>query len=197
MGLNNAHVYYSVLVDERIPGKCKLTFGECVKILMHHLMQSGPDMRRYKPDHPAFVRDLENVFEYGTGRVLQSDAHGDVARRSVSGKQNATTAHLSPCELPAKKIKYNPCDHRSVPVLKKGRCRYKNFPGRNRTENKRARAYETQLHCAECSSREGKTFYLCNTVKDEELVQCHMKYHKEECDNDHEEDSDGDSDGDE
>ena len=36
-------------------------------------------MRTYRPEHPKFSRDLTNVFDFGTGRKIRTDAKGIVA----------------------------------------------------------------------------------------------------------------------
>ena len=123
-------------------------------------------MRVYKPEHPAWKRDIVNVFEYGSGRQLRSDAHGDIATSTASGKRKANTGNPSPRELPTKKIKCDPSSNHSVLLLKSGVCCYKKCPGRNRTENLRVRCWVSQHHCEECTSRDGTgKIFICVTAR--------------------------------
>ena len=41
-------------------------------------------MRLYPDEHPKNSRDLTNVFDFGTGQKIRSDAHGEVAHNGVA-----------------------------------------------------------------------------------------------------------------
>ncbi|KAL7527926.1 hypothetical protein ACHAXR_002197 [Thalassiosira sp. AJA248-18] len=73
---------YDALADEHTPDRRKMTMPQCVKFLSHDLMQRGPPMRSLLPEHPQHSRDLTNIFDYGTGRKLRTDAKGTVAQGS-------------------------------------------------------------------------------------------------------------------
>lgn len=51
-GLGNSHIMYSTLVREHTPFRRSTTMPECVKLLAHSLMQTGPSMRKRKAEHP-------------------------------------------------------------------------------------------------------------------------------------------------
>ena len=78
-GLGNAHTMYAALVKKFTPDRRALDMPGCVKILTHYLLQRGDSMRTYRPEHPKFSRDLTNVFDFGTGCKICTDAKGIVA----------------------------------------------------------------------------------------------------------------------
>ena len=84
MNFNNAFKIYGNLCKRYISNHRPLDMQEGVSELSHELMQRGETMRSYQTEHPMNSRDLTNVFDFGTGRKICTDAHGDVAQKGQS-----------------------------------------------------------------------------------------------------------------
>ena len=87
--LGNADTKYQSLCSEYTPDRRIMDMGEGVKMLAHFLMQFGEPMRKYSPEHPAHSRDLANVWDYGTGRKMRTDAKGTIAAITQRGPVTA------------------------------------------------------------------------------------------------------------
>ena len=79
MNFNNAFKIYRNLMEKYTPNRRPLRMKGGVSELANHLMQRGEPMRLQKAEHPTNSRDLTNMFDFGTGRKIRSDAHGEVA----------------------------------------------------------------------------------------------------------------------
>jgi hypothetical protein len=77
--LGNSHQMYEALCKEHTPFRKRMDMDECVNMLAHYLMQMGPSMRKQLAEHPKPTRDLTNIFDFGTGRKIRSDAKGEIA----------------------------------------------------------------------------------------------------------------------
>ena len=85
MNLDNAHTMYNAMCDKYTPDSQKMGMSECVKMLAHTLMQRGALMQMRRAHHPKATPDLANVFDYGTGQKLQTDAKGTVTNTTRLG----------------------------------------------------------------------------------------------------------------
>ena len=184
-GLGNAHTMYHALCKEHTPFRRALVMEDCVNLLAHHLMQSGPSMRKRDAEHPPACRDLTNVHDFGHGRKIRSDAKGEIAPIGMHNRSGAPAPHQRLRELRVKQSKQPWRIHQSIPIEKRGKCSWGACPGIEESKaagHKRARGYNTNHCCEECSAASGKTIYLCNQVKGGKLVLCHQyfhtKYHK-------------------
>jgi hypothetical protein len=70
------------------------------------------------------------------------------------------------------------CIHQCMPVTTQGKCCWERCPGIQKSKAKRKRVYNTNYHCKECSTTLGCNIYLCHTIKNGEVVSCHVAYHK-------------------
>ena len=76
VNMNNARSIYESLMTENASDFRPLKMPEQVKELSHALMQHGVPMRSLKPEHPTFTRNIDQPFDFGTGRKQRSDAKG-------------------------------------------------------------------------------------------------------------------------
>ncbi|KAL7525349.1 hypothetical protein ACHAXR_000966, partial [Thalassiosira sp. AJA248-18] len=178
-GMGNSHTIYNSLANEHTPNRWKMKMPECVKILAHSLMQRGPPMRSQHPEHPNHSQNLANVFDYGTGRKIRTDAKGTVAQGSRGAAAIAAPQQRFR-ELRNKQKKAVWRMHQSMAYEKEGKCNWENCPGKAKEggeSRKRKRSYSTYMRCEECSARLGKNIFLCNNVKKGVPVLCHLAYH--------------------
>ncbi|KAL7527968.1 hypothetical protein ACHAXR_007787 [Thalassiosira sp. AJA248-18] len=148
--------------------------------LSHSLMQRGPPMRSLRPEQPHHIRNLVNIFDYGAGRKLRTDAKGTVAR-GIRGAAAIAAPNQRMRQLRKKQKKAVWRMHQSMACEKRGKCHWENCPGMKKESGddsrKRKRSYNTYMRCEECSAREGKNIFLCNDVKSRVPVLCHLVYH--------------------
>ncbi len=177
-GLGNAHTMYAALVKKFTPDRRALDMPGCVKILTHYLLQRGDSMRTYRPEHPKFSRDLTNVFDFGTGRKIRTDAKGIVAC-GTRGRGAVEAPQQRMRELRNKQKKSAWRIHQSMASSKRGRCCWVHCPGLTASAaNKKPRTYETSMRCEECSAMLEKNVFLCNDTKKGVPILCHQAYHK-------------------
>jgi len=131
-------------------------------------------MRLQKAEHPNNSRDLTNVFDFGTGRKIRSDAHGEVACQGR--RQTGAMLQKNKFLNGLKKAPWR--RHQSVAHSSKGRCQYVDCPGRKASKAKVPRPYDTHMRCEECSIALGKDIYICNSYKGGKLCLCHKVYHE-------------------
>ncbi|KAL7528337.1 hypothetical protein ACHAXR_002389 [Thalassiosira sp. AJA248-18] len=174
-GLGNSHTIYDALAGQYTPDCRKMTMPECVKILSHSLMQRGPPMRLQTPEHPNYSRDLTNVFDFGTGRKLRTDAFGTVAQGVRGAVIAAPNQRMRELRNKQKKAEWR--THQSMACEKKGKCQWDNCPGMKKSIAKRKRNFDTFMRCEEWSARLGKNVMLCNNVKSGVPILCHLAYH--------------------
>ena len=105
-----------------------------------------------------WLRDLTNVSEYGCGRKRRSDAKGTVSK-AVEPVPKVMKVHK---KLQDVKRKHPWRVHQSMATVRK-RCCWKDCPGRTEQDSKLP--YYTIMKCEECSIKEGRDMYFCNTVK--------------------------------
>ena len=137
-------------------------------------------MRKRDAEHPPACRDLTNVHDFGHGRKIRSDAKGEIAPIGLHHLAGAPAPQQRLRELRAKQTKHPWRVHQSCLIEKRGRCSWGACPGIDSAKakgNKRARAWQTAHYCEECSAAAGKTIYLCNDIKNGELVLCHQHFH--------------------
>ena len=144
---------------------------QCIMELAHTLMQHGPSMRTQAAEHPKHTRDLTNVSEYGCGRKRRSDAKGTVSK-AVEPAPKVMKVHK---KLQDVKRKHPWRVHQSMATNKRKRCCWKDCPGR--TEQADQNPYKTIMKCEECSIKEGRDMYFCNTAKKGKEYHCHTAYH--------------------
>ena len=179
MGLGNAHTMYSALCKKFTPNRKVQTMDQCMKILAHSLMQRGPPMRKQVPEHPAYERDLTNVFDWGTGRKIRSDTQGHMSQGVARGNSSYVLApHQRERDLKAKQKKQQWRIHQSVAGGKSGYCKWIGCPGLKQCKAKQKRSYRTYMRCEECTAQLGKEMFLCNDVKSGTAVNCHFAHHK-------------------
>ena len=80
MNMNNYYNIYKLLTQLHTPYRRKMKTPEYVKELTHALLQRGPKVCIQAGEHPKHSQDLTNVFDYGRGRGIRSDASGEVAK---------------------------------------------------------------------------------------------------------------------
>ena len=173
--LGNAHTMYSALVHEHTPGHCEMDMSECVRFLCHSLLQRGERMRRQCPEHPKPFQDLDNVFDPKTGRKMRSDAKGAIGDRVSDVLESSSTGRL--CNLESLETRAQWRSHQSVACGKKGKCCWEHCPGYKKTDRKRLRSNDTRMICEECSVREKRNVYLCNSPNSGDPILCHIAYH--------------------
>ena len=153
---------------------------ECVKLLAHSLMQTGPSMRKRAADHPVPCRSLTTIFDFGCGRKQRTDAKGEIADIATTGQGNTSAPNQRLRELRAKQKKQPWRIHQSTAGEAKGRCCWGKCPGIKRSQlagAKRSRASATNLYCEECTAMQGKPIYLCNAIRSGSVENCHYSYH--------------------
>ena len=64
-----------------------------------------------------------------------------------------------------------------------GYCQYRLCPGLNTPKKARKRPFTSVYRCYECSVKQGRNVYLCNTTKQGKAVLCHMNYHTQMAEN--------------
>ena len=170
---NNTTQMYGCICDEHTPGYRKLTTREGMKQTAHAWRQRGDDMRTYRPEHPPPIcKVTDNVFDYGTGRKLCSDAFGYAA---PLGRATKVVTDLNRLCTQQKKNEWR--THQSIPHSGRGRCSFSNCPG-FRSLAKRKRGNQMFHHCEECSAVKGKPVYFCNKNNKGQRRTCHMTYHQ-------------------
>lgn len=92
--LGNSHTMYDALCKEHTPFRKRMDMNECVCILSHSLMQTGPPLRKQVAEHPKYTRDLTNVFDFGSGRRIRKDAKGEISFGSLLTNEGAP----APCQ---------------------------------------------------------------------------------------------------
>jgi hypothetical protein len=177
-GLGNAHTMYEALITEHTADRRYLDMEECVMILAHSLMQRGEPMRRQLAEHPKYSRDLESIFDYGTGRRTRTDAKGVAVAARSRGQPGRAAANQRMRELRRKQKKSKWRMHQSLAHTSRGHCCYQFCPGINESYADIPRTYRTSMRCEECSAATGKNIYLCNDAKKGKPVLCHVEYHK-------------------
>jgi hypothetical protein len=174
--LGNAHTMYEALVSTYTPDRRKMDMDECVCFLAHSLMQRGDKMRSQVPEHPNFSRDLTNVFDFGSGRKIRSNAKGTIAKGVPRGR-SIPAPNQRERQLKAKQSKEEWRVHQSLAGVCRGRCAWMNCTGL-KSDAKRKRSKLTNMRCEQCSAEKGKQIYLCNDVKNGETNNCHIAYHR-------------------
>ena len=58
-----------------------------------------------------------------------------------------------------------------------GYCQYRLCPGLNTAFKARKRPFTSVYRCYECSVKQGKSVFLCNSIKKGKAILCHMAYH--------------------
>eukprot|EP00956_Cyclotella_meneghiniana_P033550 scaffold96912_cov61-Cyclotella_meneghiniana.AAC.1 len=177
-GLGNTDTMYQALCQEHTPNRRIMDMPEGVRMLAHFLMQYGEPMRRLSPEHPAHSRDLTNVWDFGTGRKVRTDAKGFIAKVAMNGASAVPAPNQRARELREKQKKSKWRVHQSCGGEKKGRCSWDGCDGLKSAGAKRKRTAETYMYCEECSAAAGKTIYLCNVGKKDSKSVCHMAYHQ-------------------
>jgi hypothetical protein len=74
--LGNAHTMYEALVSNYSLDRRKMDMDTCVCFLAHLLMQRGDKMRTQVPEHPNYLQDLTNVFDFRPSRKIRNKANG-------------------------------------------------------------------------------------------------------------------------
>ena len=163
MNFNNSFKIYRNLTKKCTPNPRPLKMKEGVSELSYQLMQRDETMQLYPTEHPKNSRDLTNVFDFGTGRKIHSDAHGDKVACNGVAQTGAMLQRKKFLNI-LKKAPWH--RHQSVAHSRKGRCHYVDCPDKKagKADNKRARAYETCMKCKECSIALGKdVFFVIHT----------------------------------
>ena len=177
MCMGNAHTMYSALVKEHTPSRVLLKMKECVNMLAHHFMQTGPPIRKRKAQHPIPSRDLTNILDFGCGRKHRSDAKGEIADVTPRGNVGAAAPEQRLRELHAKQSKHPWRMHQSVPHEKQGRCCWKKCAGLDNVGTLRKRPSGTYMYCEECTAESGSIVYLCNAYVKGKPQNCHFMHH--------------------
>jgi len=70
--------------------------------------------------------------------------------------------------------------HQSVGAKNKvrGYCCWGKCPGLKQTNAKRTRSYKTMLICEECTAKTGLNVWLCSGQKGNDVLPCHIDYHR-------------------
>ena len=178
MNMNNAYLFYKCLHNKHNEGRRKLTMKEAIQEAAHACLQKGEAMRKRTAQHPSPHRNLMNVFDT-TFRNIRSDAKGVV----VNGGKKLLVGSIARQQSKKKRTmeknqKHYPWyHHQSTTHTFRKECRYKLCPGLNRTNNKRAKPFESPMRCEECSINENCHMHFCNTTKKGVPITCHMNFH--------------------
>ena len=78
ININNAYKVYEYLVNKHTPGRCYYDLKEAIDEAAHALLQRVDSMRLQKVEHPVHVRNLETMWDKGSGKRMQTDAQGAV-----------------------------------------------------------------------------------------------------------------------
>ena len=181
MTLNNAYKIYRWLLAKYKSGRRVYSMGEAVEEAAHAFLQRGDSMRKQKPEHPVPVPSLARVHDTGVGRKKRSDAKGTLPGH---GRQQDTqpASYLAPLR---KKQKTNPWrTHQSFACEKTpGYCAYHGCPNRvlTKSKGKKIQGHYTRMRCEECSAEKGRDVYFCNDFRKGKVVNCHLRWHKENC----------------
>ena len=144
---------------------------EGIKEMTHALAQQGSPMRKYRAEHPVWLRPMSSVFSWIVGRKIRKDAQGVITGKGTV-KPKVTKALWN---LRNKQKKSPWRTHQSVAGEKQGWCCYENCPSIKNSAT--GRPYKTFMRCEECSAEIGKEIYLCNNTKSGEPVLCHIAHH--------------------
>ena len=68
--------------------------------------------------------------------------------------------------------------HLPMPIATRGKSCWAKCPGIENCKGKQKRSYDTNYHCKQCSANHESNVYLCHSVKNGEVVSCHIAYHK-------------------
>eukprot|EP00956_Cyclotella_meneghiniana_P004248 scaffold5201_cov42-Cyclotella_meneghiniana.AAC.2 len=169
MCMGNAHTMYSALVKKHTPSRVLLKMKECVNMLAHHFMQTGPPIRKRKAQHPIPSRDLTNILDFGCGRKHRSDAKGEIADVTPRGNVGAAAPEQRLQELHAKQHKH-PWRH----PWRQGRCCWKKCPGLDNVGTSRKRPSGSYMYCEECNAYVKGKPQNCHFMH-----QVNVKYHAE------------------
>ncbi len=62
--------------------------------------------------------------------------------------------------------------------MARGRCCWEKCPGLKKSKEKVKQSYRTISRCKECSAKAGLNIWLCSGAKGNEVLPCHIEYHK-------------------
>jgi hypothetical protein len=101
-------------------------------------------MWKQVPEHPAYERDLTNVFDWGMGRKIRSDTQGHMSQGVACGNsRNVLAPHQRERDLKAKQKKQQWRLHQSVAGRKSGYCKWIGCPGLKQCKAKQKKSYST------------------------------------------------------
>ena len=154
-----------------------------MKELAPELLNRGPAMQiRIPGTAPTALMSPQ-------GQKTRTDAKKTFKSTSPQGRNHDQIARTSPRKrtsayMQKKRFKAIVKDqpwrtHQSVATVCKkngGYCQYHLCPGLNR-KNARKRPFTSTYRCYECSVKQGKNVFLCNSIKKGKAILCHMSYH--------------------
>ena len=175
MTMINAYRIYKALVVTRTPDRRLLSMREAIKELTFSLMQRGTLMRKREPSHPGPKVDCSRILGWVSGNKVRSNAkHHGAAEPACQEKWSAW-------RILSRMLKTQTWrTHQSVGAKKRGRgkCCWENCPGLKATNAKRKRSYDTVMICEQCSAKAGSNVWLCSGQKGDDVLPCHIEYHK-------------------
>ena len=189
MNSNNAYVIYKALVSERRSYKAK-SRRQCMCELATELLNRGPTMRtRWPGTPPTTAVTSPQAPGQPQGRKTRSDAK-KTFNSTPPGRNHPQTPRSCPRKrttafMQKKKFKAIVKDqpwraHQSVATVCEkngGYCQYRLCPGLNTPKKARKRPFTSVYRCYECSVKQGKNVFLCNSIKKGKAILCHMAYH--------------------
>jgi hypothetical protein len=172
MAMNNAYVTYKELVW-RDGGKA-MPMGRSMKELAHALCQQGESIRRYAPMHPAHLREMDRMDGHKKGTKIRNDRKLEVMMSPLK----STVAISRKGQLTRQQKRQWWRTHLPMPTAIRGKCCWARCPGIKKCKGKRKQSYNTNYRCEQCSAEKESNIYLCHSVKNGEVVSCHIAYHK-------------------
>jgi hypothetical protein len=172
--MNNAYVIYKDLIGREGNGRDCLKMGRAVRELAHDLCQRGAALRTHAANHPAHLRDIDQVEGFLLGTKIWSDRKFAVASLPLK-----PTHAIKQSTILAGQQRKQPWQvHQSLAFEHRGKCCWQKCPGLTKGNTKRKRSYDTFMRCKECSVTAGMNIFLCNDTKNGVPVCCHVAYHK-------------------
>ena len=176
MTMVNAYRIYKALVTTRTPDRQCLTMKEAIKELTFLLMQQGTPVQRREASHPNPKVDMSRILGWTIGKKVRSDKKKQVAPEAGFCQEVwSGWCHLANIQ---KKSPWR--THQSVGAKKKvrGKCCWGKCPRLKVTKAKRPRSYNSMMVCKECSAKTGSNIWLCSGQKANDVLPCHIDYHK-------------------
>ncbi len=156
MAMSNAYVIYKDLIGREGNGRDCLKMGRAVRELAHDLCQRGTSLRTHAANHPAHLRDMNQVEGF-----LSGTKNCNNRKFAVPSSPLKPTHAIKQSNILAGQQRKQPWRvHQSLPHANQGKCCWMKCPGLTNSKAKQKHNYDTYMRCKECSVKTGCNFFV-------------------------------------